>query len=47
MLIISLDEYGDFEGLKKKNEPIFIAGLIFDDKDIAGEEIIERKRIKA
>ena len=32
MLTYALDEYGDFEGLKKDREPIFIGGLIYDDK---------------
>lgn len=47
MLTYALDEYGDFEGLKNTNEPIFIGGLIYDDHAIDGEEILERKRVKA
>ena len=47
MLTYALDEYGDFEGLKQKNGPIFIGGVIYDDHSVNGEEKIERKRIKA
>lgn len=47
MLTYALDEYGDFEGLKHTNEPIYIGGLIFDDYSVNGEERIERKRVKA
>lgn len=47
MLTISLDEFGDFEGIKKRNEPIFIAGLIYDDFGIEKEKNTERGRIEA
>lgn len=47
MLTYALDEYGDFEGLKNINEPIFIGGLIYDDHAVDGEEILERKRVAA
>lgn len=47
MLTYALDEYGDFEGLKKDREPIFIGGLIYDDHDVPGEEEQERKRLEA
>lgn len=47
MLTISLDEYGDFEGLKNRNEPIFIAGIIYDDLGIEKEKNTERGRIEA
>ena len=47
MLTYALDEYGDFEGLKQSNEPIYIGGLIYDDHNVNGEEKLERNRIKA
>lgn len=47
MLTYALDEYGDFEGFKKVNEPIYIGGLIYDDHFVNKEETIERNRIKA
>ena len=47
MFTYALDEYGDFEGLKNVNEPIYIGGLIYDDQSVNGEEVIERKRIQA
>lgn len=47
MLTYALDEYGDFEGLKHSNEPIYIGGLIYDDHSVNEEERIERKRVKA
>ena len=47
MLTLALDEYGDFEGIRDENEPVYIAGLIYDDKNISGEERLERNRIKA
>ena len=47
MFTYALDEYGDFEGLKNAIEPIYIGGVIYDDHSILGEEVIERKRIKA
>lgn len=46
MLTLSLDEYGDFEGLKNTNEPIYIAGVIYEDKKKEPDTNIERKRIK-
>ena len=49
MITISLDEYGEFEN--EENKPLFIAGLIFDDREDAGEghfeERNERERIRA
>lgn len=49
MITISLDEYGEFE--KEENKPLFIAGIVFDDRENAGEihieEKIERERIRA
>ena len=46
MLTIALDENGDFEGLKKEKEPIFIAGLLYQDFGHEGETEMERKRIE-
>ena len=45
MFTYALDEYGDFEGLKNTNKPIYIGGVIYDDHSIRREEVIERKRI--
>lgn len=45
MITITLDEYGEFE--KEGHEPLFVAGLIYDDKDIPGEKRAERERIGA
>lgn len=47
MLTISLDEYGDFEGLKGKNEPVYIAGVIYDDLGDKSDRDNERKRIQS
>lgn len=47
MLTYALDEYGDFEGLKQTNEPVYIGGLIYDDHSVNGEERLERKRVRA
>lgn len=47
MLTYALDEYGDFEGLSHVKGPIYIAGLIYDDHSVNGEDSNERKRIKA
>lgn len=47
MLTYALDEYGDFEGIKHTNEPIFIGGLIYDDNSVKGEVKKERKRVEA
>ena len=47
MLLYSLDEFGDFEGIKQENKPVFIAGLIYDDKNNDNEIANERKRIEA
>lgn len=47
MLTISLDEQGDFEGLKNENKPVFIAGVIYDDLDDEGDRKAEKERIKA
>lgn len=47
MLTFSLDEYGDFEGVKGTNEPIYIAGLIYDDADDIRDTDNERRRISS
>ncbi len=47
MITISLDECGDFEGVRERIEPVYIGGLIFDDHGISGEADNERKRISA
>lgn len=49
MLTITLDEQGDFENIQNKleTEPVFIGGIIFDDKGIAGEKKNEIKRLKS
>ena len=47
MITLSLDEYGAFEGINNKSKPVYIAGLLFDDKDIDSEKNTERKRISA
>ena len=47
MLTISLDEYGAFEQIGNANGPVFIAGIIYDDKGNKGETDKERNRIKA
>ena len=41
MLTITLDEQGDFENIQNKLEtkPVFIGGIIYDDKGIAEEKI--------
>ena len=49
MLTITLDEQGDFENIQNKleTEPVFIGGIIYDDKGIAEEKINEIKRLKS
>lgn len=47
MFTLALDENGDFEGVSRDTQPVFIAGLIYDDQDESGETLYERKRIKA
>lgn len=47
MLTFALDEYGDFEGLKTCEGPVYIAGLIYDDRNVRSEERLERNRIQA
>lgn len=49
MLLISLDEQGDFENLNSDNNndkaPMFIGGIVYDDKDINADLNDEKKRI--
>lgn len=46
MITIALDENGDFEGLKGSGgEPIFLAGLLYDDGGDEYDTQNERKRI--
>jgi len=45
MFTISFDEYGYFEQ-ENNDKPMFIAGFIYDDRDIPGERENEKKRIK-
>ncbi len=46
MITLSLDEFGTFEKVKgKKNEAVFIGGLLYDDRDDKDELTTERKRI--
>lgn len=48
MIKISLDEYGQFEEYVDSTPmPTYIAGLLFDDNDVADECERERKRIEA
>ena len=46
MITIALDENGDFEGLNGKvEEPVFIAGLLYDDRGDEADTEYERERI--
>lgn len=46
MITIALDENGDFEGRKKRgNQPIFIAGLLYNDMNDAHDTANERERV--
>lgn len=48
MITIALDEQGNFEGLydeKKTGAPIFIGGLVFDERGDETEYDNEHKRI--
>ena len=48
MLTIALDEQGHFENVdgKRKKEPLFIGGLIYDDRDSSVDHDREKKRIR-
>ena len=47
MITIALDENGDFEGFQQSGqpEPLFIAGIVYDDMDNAQDAINERIRL--
>ena len=45
MLTISLDEQGDFENMKNENAPIFIGGIIYNDRELENEHEYEKKRV--
>lgn len=47
MVIFSLDEFGDFEGIKEEKDAVFIGGIMFDDKENPNCIREERKRIAA
>lgn len=47
MITIALDEKGDFEGVKQKIEPVYIAGIMYDDLNDPTDTENERKRIAA
>lgn len=47
MILISLDEQGNFENTTQENKPIFIAGVMYDDKNESQEVYFERKRIQS
>ncbi len=46
MITISLDEQGDFEGIKRGYAPVFIGGILYDDKGSDADYQNERKRIE-
>ncbi len=48
MITLSLDEYGKFESITdENNEPVFIAGVLYDDHNNKADTDNERKRIEA
>lgn len=47
MLTLSLDEFGAFEGFSNSSQPVYIAGLLYDDNDEGNDKGEERKRIRA
>ncbi len=48
MITLSLDEQGDFEdNSEETHEPVFIAGLLYDDKGDKRDNLNEKKRIEA
>ena len=46
MITLSLDEYGDFEGLQNGRRPVYIGGVLYDDADEDGEQFRESLRIR-
>lgn len=47
MYTLTLDEYGDFEGVKEERDAVFIGGIIYNDNDVQYELNTEKKRIRA
>ena len=47
MITLALDEYGDFEGRTDRREPVFIAGVLYDDQEDEKESLTERNRIRS
>lgn len=47
MLTLSLDEYGAFEGIGDNTRPVYIAGLLYDDRGRKADKSEEKKRIRA
>lgn len=47
MYRLALDEYGDFEGIRKERKPVFVGGVLFDDAKEEGEIAREEQRIRA
>ena len=47
MITLSLDEFGEFEESSAATKPIFIAGVLYDDKGIDNDTVNERRRIEA
>ena len=45
MITITLDEQGDFEGVKDGHAPVFIGGILYDDKGNVGDYYNEERRI--
>ena len=47
MITIALDENGDFEGFKGagNKEPLFIAGIVYDDKGHDNDAWNEKQRL--
>lgn len=46
MITIALDEQGDFEGIKEEHAPVFIGGILYDDKGDEGDYANEGRRIE-
>ena len=46
MITLSLDEFGDFEGIKGDNNPIGIAGILYDDGGNITDTVNEKKRVE-
>ena len=46
MLLYSLDEFGDFEGIKQENKPVFIAGLSMTIKIMIMRLLMKEKELR-